>query len=120
MISLHSIVIIKLYCFLYRIPILHRLIFAGKELPDNLVLKDCDLGQNSILHAVRIIATERTSNKEQALVPLVASITVGDEGKPPVLGELAVQDTCKDLATPQVRPNIAVTSLRCSFSYNYL
>lgn len=32
-----------------------RLIFAGKELPNDLVVGQCDLGQNSILHAVRIV-----------------------------------------------------------------
>ena len=31
-----------------------RIIFAGKELPDNLIINDCDIGNRSVLHAVRV------------------------------------------------------------------
>ena len=35
-----------------------RIIFAGKELPDNMVIQQCDLGNHSFLHAVTVVAKE--------------------------------------------------------------
>lgn len=35
-----------------------RIIFAGKELPDDMVMRQCDLGNHSILHAVRVVSKE--------------------------------------------------------------
>lgn len=35
-----------------------RIIFAGKELPDNMVIQQCDLGNHSFLHAVIVVAKE--------------------------------------------------------------
>ena len=46
-----------------------RLIFAGKELPDSLILNQCDLGQNSILHAVRIVAASPSKEKKDCDAP---------------------------------------------------
>ena len=46
-----------------------RLIFAGKELPDSLILNQCDLGQNSILHAVRIVAASPSNTKKDCDAP---------------------------------------------------
>lgn len=37
-----------------------RIIFAGKELPDDLVIQQCDLGNHSFLHAVRVVAGDKT------------------------------------------------------------
>lgn len=36
-----------------------RIIFAGKELPDNMVIHQCDLGNHSFLHAVLVVAKEK-------------------------------------------------------------
>ena len=36
-----------------------RIIFAGRELPDSLAVESCDLGNQSLLHAVTIISREQ-------------------------------------------------------------
>lgn len=36
-----------------------RIIFAGKELLDNMVIQQCDLGNHSFLHAVLVVAKEK-------------------------------------------------------------
>lgn len=44
-----------------------KIILAGKELDDSLVIEDCDLGQQSILHAVR---SKRSSSSKRDYRPL--------------------------------------------------
>ncbi|XP_076060478.1 E3 ubiquitin-protein ligase parkin isoform X2 [Oratosquilla oratoria] len=46
-----------------------RIIFAGKALPDDLIINQCDLGQHSILHVVR------TASKPDATTQSSASIS---------------------------------------------
>lgn len=46
-----------------------RIIFAGKELPDSMVIQQCDLGNHSFLHAVLVVSKE----KDGAVVTSVTS-----------------------------------------------
>lgn len=46
-----------------------RIIFAGKELPDNMVIQQCDLGNHSFLHAVLVVSKE----KDGAMVTNITS-----------------------------------------------
>ncbi|CAG0882473.1 unnamed protein product [Darwinula stevensoni] len=49
-----------------------KIIFAGKELDDSFKLSDCDLGQQSILHAVKVV---RVSSGNQATgIPLPTAL----------------------------------------------
>lgn len=49
-----------------------RIIFAGKELPNNMVIQQCDLGNHSFLHAVIVVAKE----KDGAMLTNITSTTV--------------------------------------------
>ncbi|XP_054260838.1 E3 ubiquitin-protein ligase parkin-like isoform X1 [Macrosteles quadrilineatus] len=44
-----------------------KIIFAGKELEDSIIIEDCDLGEQSILHAVK---TKRRTSSSPATKPL--------------------------------------------------
>ncbi|XP_071529751.1 E3 ubiquitin-protein ligase parkin isoform X2 [Panulirus ornatus] len=48
-----------------------RIIFAGKELPDDMVIHQCDLGNHSFLHAVKVEAKDKdgktSSNVESSV-----------------------------------------------------
>ncbi|KAA0201623.1 hypothetical protein HAZT_HAZT007324 [Hyalella azteca] len=50
-----------------------KLIFAGKELPESLVLGQCDLGQNSVLHAVILVTSASAATPPTS--PTVSDIT---------------------------------------------
>lgn len=49
-----------------------KVIFAGKELADNIIIEECDLGQQSILHVVKI-KPRQTIQKVSADVDIVTS-----------------------------------------------
>lgn len=51
-----------------------KIIFAGKELGDNIIIEECDLGQQSILHAVKIkrnVPTDQSSSKMKPLCEIL-------------------------------------------------
>ncbi|KAG7160485.1 E3 ubiquitin-protein ligase parkin-like [Homarus americanus] len=39
-----------------------RIIFAGKELPNEMVIRQCDLGNRSVLHAVKVVSKDNDGN----------------------------------------------------------
>ncbi|KAK4293491.1 hypothetical protein Pmani_033812 [Petrolisthes manimaculis] len=47
-----------------------RIIFAGKELLDDLVIHQCDLGNHSFLHAVRVVAGDKTVGAKTSSVSI--------------------------------------------------
>lgn len=38
-----------------------RIILAGKELHDNVKVSDCDLGPQTVIHAIRVVYDEKSS-----------------------------------------------------------
>ncbi|XP_018393958.1 PREDICTED: E3 ubiquitin-protein ligase parkin [Cyphomyrmex costatus] len=50
-----------------------KIIFAGKELHDSIIIEECDLGQQSILHAVR--TPNKMSTKRKTSVSLIEEST---------------------------------------------
>ncbi|EZA56485.1 E3 ubiquitin-protein ligase parkin [Ooceraea biroi] len=64
-----------------------KIIFAGKELHNSTIIEECDLGQQSILHAVR--TPNRMPNKRQSTASLIEESTsetsdVNDSGSKPM------------------------------------
>lgn len=55
-----------------------RIIFAGKELPDDLVIQQCDLGNHSFLHAVRVVAGDKTIGAKTSSVASSSLIHVNE------------------------------------------
>lgn len=51
-----------------------RIIFAGKELPDEMVIHQCDLGNHSFLHAVRVVAKDKEGKTSTDVASTVSAI----------------------------------------------
>ncbi|RWS31455.1 E3 ubiquitin-protein ligase parkin-like protein [Leptotrombidium deliense] len=54
------------------------IIFAGKELNDNVTIKDCDLGNNSVIHAVKIKQKNCTASSSNTLSEAVVNLSLVD------------------------------------------
>ncbi|KAK9888781.1 hypothetical protein WA026_001006 [Henosepilachna vigintioctopunctata] len=61
-----------------------KIIFAGKELKDNITLSECDLGQRSVLHAV-------TSKKKAKVIPIHDTVIEEED-----LGSKPLNETLQD------------------------
>ncbi|KAJ8683101.1 hypothetical protein QAD02_018893 [Eretmocerus hayati] len=78
-----------------------KIIFAGKELHNSTIIEECDLGQQSILHAVR--TPQRMDRKKMASSPIRESISESDlddsGGSKPMnetLTDLSLEETNED------------------------
>ncbi|KAF2368820.1 Ubiquitin domain [Trinorchestia longiramus] len=60
-----------------------KLIFAGKELPEDLVLGQCDLGQNSVLHAVLLVTSALPSSSAACVSDVTSLVQDATIEEPP-------------------------------------
>lgn len=51
-----------------------RIIFAGKELPDDMMVQQCDLGNHSFLHAVRLVAKNKEGQTSSSIASTSSSV----------------------------------------------
>ncbi|XP_066982416.1 E3 ubiquitin-protein ligase parkin [Macrobrachium rosenbergii] len=77
-----------------------RIIFAGKELPNDMVIGQCDLGHHSTLHAIRVVAS-----KARTLAANVETkLNISDEATSSSSSQEKVQVTSQDNSHPSL-PN---------------
>ncbi|KMQ97815.1 e3 ubiquitin-protein ligase parkin-like protein [Lasius niger] len=83
-----------------------KIIFAGKELHNSTIIEECDLGQQSILHAVR--TPHKMLNKRKNIAnPIEESISdtsdLNDSG-----GSKPMNETLMDLPLDESDPNLSL------------
>ncbi|XP_012282421.1 E3 ubiquitin-protein ligase parkin [Orussus abietinus] len=85
-----------------------KIIFAGKELHDSIIIEECDLGQQSILHAIRTPANRRKSGREGPYADVIEESSEGsefnDSGSKPLnetLTDLSLDESMIEESTKQ-------------------
>ncbi|KAK7075810.1 Park2p [Halocaridina rubra] len=71
-----------------------RIIFAGKELPNDMVIQQCDLGHHSTLHAIRVVAKE---NQQQSSSVSNTDTKTKDEVKTATISEDTVKNVVSEM-----------------------
>jgi parkin len=87
-----------------------KIIFAGKELGDSITISECDLGQQSTLHAIKV--TKKLTPPKLDNAPIEES----DEGKPlcETLSDLSFSnDEVEETSTPQTKVHFFVYCPTC-------
>lgn len=89
-----------------------KIIFAGKELHDSTIIEECDLGQQSILHAVR--TPSKMINKKKTIANLIeesiSEISESNESG----GSKPMNETLMDLPLDESDQNLSLEARKSS------
>lgn len=87
-----------------------RIIFAGKELPDDMVIRDCDLGNHSFLHAVKVVSKDKGGNGSTSIASTSAVSNVEYLNEVPSFERAAKEKSVESLKKLESRVDQSTSS----------
>lgn len=94
-----------------------KIIFAGKELHNSTIIEECDLGQQSVLHAVRTHHKVKKLNKTTIEESISENSEYNDSGSKPLnetLSDLPLDESSELESTSEEQKNRAHFYIYCS------